>query len=236
MEKSFIKYTGVLLFGLFAFTSCTSDPNSPGLEYMPDMYRSPAIEAYVDYGEVRGRIDENKKVRLTALTPPEFTIPFYGTDSNLVRTMLPYQHLPNALMKNTHGLFNERLSSQDEYTLAAADKINGVAFSEKVIEKGKKIYTAMCQHCHGEKGDGNGPMVTSGAYNGVPNYTESQRMALSDGQMFYSIYYGKGMMGAHRSLLNKEEIWTVIHYIRSIQYKDYAKTGKIAFTDTTKTK
>jgi hypothetical protein len=61
-------------------------------------------------------------------------------------------------------------------------------------------------------------------------------MALSDGQMFYSIYYGKGMMGAHRSLLNKEEIWTVIHYIRSIQYKDYAKTGKIAFTDTTKTK
>ncbi|MEN9445706.1 MAG: hypothetical protein RL728_218, partial [Bacteroidota bacterium] len=40
--------TGLLLF------SCTSNPDSAGLEYMPDMYRSPAIEAYVDYGEVRG--------------------------------------------------------------------------------------------------------------------------------------------------------------------------------------
>ena len=32
-------------------TACTTDPNSPGLEYMPDMYRSPAVEAYVDYGQ-----------------------------------------------------------------------------------------------------------------------------------------------------------------------------------------
>ena len=31
-------------------TGCVTDPNSPGLEYMPDMYRSPAVEAYVDYG------------------------------------------------------------------------------------------------------------------------------------------------------------------------------------------
>jgi hypothetical protein len=29
--------------------SCGGDPNSPGVEYMPDMYRSPAMEAYVDY-------------------------------------------------------------------------------------------------------------------------------------------------------------------------------------------
>ena len=27
-------------------SSCKSDPNSPGFEYMPDMYRSPAFEAY----------------------------------------------------------------------------------------------------------------------------------------------------------------------------------------------
>ncbi len=27
-------------------SSCKSDPNSPGFEYMPDMYRSPALEAY----------------------------------------------------------------------------------------------------------------------------------------------------------------------------------------------
>jgi len=95
----------------------------------------------------------------------------------------------------------------------------------------------MCQHCHGEKGDGNGPMVASGAYSGVPNYAE--RVALSDGQMFYSIYYGKGMMGSHRSLLNKKEIWTVVHYIRSLQSSNYGKfnaNGTAVVADSTKQK
>jgi mono/diheme cytochrome c family protein len=74
-------------------------------------------------------------------------------------------------------------------------------------------------HCHGEKGDGNGPMVTSGAYAGVPNYAD--RATLGDGQLFYSIYYGKGAMGAHASLVSKKEIWTLVHYIRKFQNADY---------------
>jgi len=50
-----------LSIAIILFGSCSADPNSPGLEYMPDMYRSPAIEPYVDYGEIRGRIQEDKK-------------------------------------------------------------------------------------------------------------------------------------------------------------------------------
>ena len=41
----------------FILGSCTTDADSPGNEYMPDMYRSPAIEPYVDYGEIRGRLN-----------------------------------------------------------------------------------------------------------------------------------------------------------------------------------
>ena len=37
-----------------------------------------------------------------------------------------------------------------------------------------------------------------------------------DGQMFYSITYGKGVMGAHGSLLNQKERWQVINYIKSM--------------------
>jgi len=40
----------IALGGTALFMGCSSTPDSPGLEYMPDMYRSPAIEAYVDYG------------------------------------------------------------------------------------------------------------------------------------------------------------------------------------------
>ena len=213
-----IAATGIIL------GSCTSNPDSSGLEYMPDMYRSPAIEAYVDYGEVRGKEHMNMKMTLSAMTPPAGTVPYYGTDSTEVYLMLPYFRKANIAFRETHGMYGADLTSADEYTLAAADvnpfKLTA-ANSEDVFKKGKELYTAMCQHCHGEKGDGNGPMVVSGAYAGVPNYMD--RAALSDGQMFYSIYYGKGAMGSHRSQLNKKEIWTLVHYVNRFQDPNYGK-------------
>lgn len=240
MKKSFLRIVGMLSVSIFVLSACTSNADSPGLEYMPDMYRSPAVEAYVDYGEVRGRIDESKKTRLTAMTPPDFAIPYVGSDSTEVRLMMPYARLANESFKASHGMYSDVLTKEDHYTAAAADgnmiPLNALN-AEALLSKGKELFTAMCQHCHGEKGDGNGPMVTSGAYSGVPNYAD--RASLSDGQMFYSIYYGKGMMGAHRSLLNKKEIWTVIHYIRSLQSPDYGKfdaNGTAAVADTTKQK
>ena len=216
--------TSALTLSLLMLNSCKSDPNSPGLEYAPDMYRTPSIEPYVDYGEVRGRIDETKKVKLSARIPARNTIPYYGKDTSEVKLMLPYFRKPNVAFRETHGLFGVDVSLADEYALAAADKtplLINAKNSESLLAKGKELFTAMCQHCHGEKGDGNGPMVLSGAYLGVPNYATLTN--LSDGQMFYSIYYGKGMMGSHGSILSKKEIWTLIHYVRQFQNKDYGK-------------
>lgn len=234
----------VVSVSILILGSCTADVNSPGLEYMPDMYRSPAIEPYVDYGEIRGRENMDAKMTLSAMTPPSGTIPYYGTDSSAVSIMLPYFRKPGLAFKESHGFYGFDLSIADEYTLAAMDK-NPLKLtaenSEATLKKGKELYTAMCQHCHGEKGDGNGPMVMSKAYTGVPNYMD--RATLSDGQMFYSIYYGKGAMGSHSSQLNKKEIWTIIHYIRKFQNADYGTfdaNGMPAVTaapaDTTKVK
>lgn len=219
----YIAYSAAVLTMSMLFNSCVSDPNSPGLEYAPDMYRTPGIETYVDYGEVRGREHKAWKSRLSALTPPRNTIPFYGKDSSEVKLMLPYFRKPNIAFRQTHGLYGWDYSYADEYTLAVADKNQlslNAANSALVLAKGKELFTAMCQHCHGEKGDGNGPMVLSGAYAGVPNYVG---LAATEGQMFYSIYYGKGVMGAHGSILNKKEIWTIIHYVRTLQDPNYGK-------------
>jgi len=214
----------IIAFTVLLFGACTSDPDSSGYEYMPDMYRSPSIETYVDYGEIRGRENKDLKSKLSALTPPRNTIPFCGTDSTEVRLMLPNLRKANAAWKESHGLFGVDVSKEDEYLLAAND-INPfkltAANSTSMITNGKELFTAMCQHCHGEKGDGNGPMVTSGAYVGVPNY--ATLTALSDGQLYYSIYYGKNMMGAHNSLLSKKEIWTLVHYVRQFQDPNYGK-------------
>ena len=71
MNKKFNLYVGLsFLMFVTLLTSCTTDPDSPGTEYMPDMYRSPAIETYVDYGEIRGRENKELKSKQSArLTP-----------------------------------------------------------------------------------------------------------------------------------------------------------------------
>ncbi len=233
MKIRFKAFAQISVVALLA-TACASDPDSPGLEYMPDMYRSPAIEPYVDYGEVQGQIDDEKKMRLSAMTPPKYTIPYFGTDSATVHNMLPYWRKAGNAAGKTHGLFGWDLSSNAdadfEYKAAASDvnplKLKDAATAEKIFADGKYLYTINCKHCHGEKGDGNGPMVVSGAYTGAANLGG---LAIADGQKFYSIYYGKGMMGAHNSLLNKKEIWTLVHYINKFQDKAYGTfdpTGK----------
>lgn len=211
----------VLLMG-----SCVSDSDSSGLEYMPDMYRSPAIEPYVDYAEIRGRENTELKMKISAKVPPANTIPYYGTNAEEVKLMLPYARKANVSFKETHGFYGTELTASDSYAEAAADKnplILTAENAEGMFKKGKELYAAMCMHCHGEKGDGNGKMMQNGTYAGVPDYKEASRAALSDGQLFYSIYYGKGAMGAHGSIMNKKEIWTLVHYVRKFQDDNYGK-------------
>lgn len=172
----------IIAFATLIFASCASDPDSSGLEYMPDMYRSPAIEPYVDYGEVRGRENKDLKLKRSAMTPPSGTIPYYGTDSVTVALMMPYVRKANIAMKSTHGMYDAILTKENEYDLALADK-NPLKLTldnmGDLFDTGKKLFTANCAHCHGVKGNGNGPMVVSGAYVGVPDYANLTN--LSDG-------------------------------------------------------
>ncbi len=222
--KAIASISGVAVLGLI-FGSCSSNPDSAGLEYMPDMYRSPAIEPYVDYGEVKGSLDVSKTVKISALVPPMRTIPYYGTNEEEVLMMLPYHRLPNALFAKSHGYFGWDFTANNEmdyeYLQAAADvnpyKINAEN-AEEIFAKGKELYTANCLHCHGEKGDGNGPMVTAGSYVGAANLGG---LTIAEGQMFYSIYYGRNAMGGHASMVNKKEIWTLVHYIHKFQNPSY---------------
>jgi len=229
MKMKFKAITGIaVVASTLMLGSCSSDPDSSGVEYMPDMYRSAAIEPYVDYGELRGRENVEAKNTLSAKVPPHATIPYYGTNEEEVSYMLPYHRLPNIAFKATHGLENVDFTTEDTYTLAAADmnpyKLTAEN-SEKIFADGKALYTANCVQCHGEKGDGQGKMMQNGTFAGVPAYSE--KSALSDGQLFYSIYYGKGSMGAQSSIINKKEIWTLVHYIRKFQNPDYGTTGAV---------
>lgn len=174
---------------VFSITSC-KEKNGLAPEYMPDMYRSPSLETYVDYGELRGKqADENLKNTMTARKPVEGTIP---------RGFQPYPY------ENT----------PEGYELAGQNLKNPIPYSEEVVKEGKELFGMFCVHCHGKDGQGMGSIVQREKFPPIPTkFNES--LQLPEGKMFHTITYGKGLMGSHASQLNKEERWKLVHYIRS---------------------
>ncbi len=206
--KTLHKLTAGLAIAM-VFSSCVKDENSYGYEYMPDMYRSPAPEAYVDYGEVRTwKTDTSLTNKQSAKLPPLGTIPFSGNNVD-ANYSLPYKRLPSKAMIGTHGLTSLEYNDGD-YEASVADA-NPMPLYESNVAKGKVLYDRFCDHCHGEKGAGDGKVANHDAIN-----PPADAFTKPDGQMFYSITYGKGVMGAHKSQLNQKERWQVINYIKSM--------------------
>ncbi|MBK9177696.1 MAG: cytochrome c [Flavobacteriales bacterium] len=194
--------TASLALALMA--SCDGDPNSPGVEYMPDMYRSPAVEAYVDYGQdPYFRSEEfvrKQRNRPSARKPVEGTIAF-SADPAKAQFNMPYP-FPN---------------TPEGYEAAGAQLKSPIVMTEATVDKGKAIYAKFCQHCHGDKGAGDGPVVNNGKYPPPGSYSGPLK-DLPEGKIFHSLTYGRNVgMGPHASLLSKEERWMVTHYVQYLQ-------------------
>lgn len=175
-------------------TSCTKDPNSPGVEYMPDMYRSPSYETY--------SANPLLKDSMTAQLPVAGTITRgEWPNGGSIIDALPYSY-PNTF---------------DGYEAAGVSLKSPLDSSAENIAEGKIIFEKMCMHCHGPKGGGDGQLIGTGKFPPPPAYNGGALKELPEGKMFHSITYGKGLMGAHASQLTKEDRWKVIQYIQGLQ-------------------
>ncbi len=197
-----LTFSAIAAMGLL-MTSCSGDVNSPGVEYMPDMYRSPAVEAYVDFGQdpyiFSEELAREQRERPSARKPVDGTISF-SQDATKAMYRMPYPY-PNTV---------------DGYEQAGLELKSPIAMTESTVEQGKVIYTKFCVQCHGEKGAGNGPVVERGGHP-PPGAYDGPLKDLPEGKMFHTITYGKGVMGSHASQLNKEERWLVIQYVKYLQ-------------------
>lgn len=193
------------LLAAITLSSCVRDKQSPGYEYMPDMYRSPAIEAYVDYGEIRDTLHPELNLTLSARQPVEGTVPL----SDMAMNDMPYT-IPN---------------TPEGYELAGEVLKSPYPQTEEIIAQGTKIYADFCQQCHGAKGHGDGPVVTVGGHPAPPAYDAALK-DLPEGKIFHSITYGKGLMGAHASQLSKSDRWKIVAYVKTLQGNDTAEADK----------
>lgn len=195
---------GIIGLGSVFFTSCKSDPNSAGFEFMPDMYRSPSVEPYVDYGEIRGKRYDSLRYMMSARKPVDGTVPRGFTPTVL-------------------GASNKDYYSADSLLKAHTGAVNPVQFNDDIAAEGKDLYIKMCSHCHGEKGAGDGLVVENGGFPPPPSYSGGQSSRggkLSDltaGQIYHTITYGLNNMGPHASQISPEDRWKIVYHVQELQ-------------------
>jgi hypothetical protein len=196
----------LLLASALVLVSCSDVKRQPGTVYMPDMAYSRAYESYADNSNLA-----QKNINYTG-TPVAGTIA-RGED-------LPF-HIPMDAPGDTTN-----------YTASKAVKNPVVSLTDVERKEAERLYLINCGICHGANLKGNGPLYKDGAgpYPAKPASLvgDAKYEAMPDGQMFYSLAYGKNLMGSYASQLSRKQRWMVIKYI-----KDKQQEGKAAATDTT---
>ena len=168
---------------------------------------------------------------LLLLSTPSFSCPGVG-DWNMERPMR------NSMMKN--WMNNPKMSKsqkrgwmgcqmsmvrhhyymQNGLPSKYAGLSNPLKASDKAISMGKKVYKNNCMVCQGKNGLGNG----EAAKDLNPSPTNIARFAkmpmANDSYLFWTVSEGgerlETAMPSFKDSLSKDEIWSVIHYLRNM--------------------
>lgn len=179
-----------------AAVSCSDVQRDPGRVYMPDMGYSRAYETYA--------MTEEQKAELLKRGIHFSNTPVAGT---IKRGEL----FPFLLTKDNPG---------DSGSYVASKQVKSPLTSMDTVEA-ERLYLVNCGICHGPKLDGNGPLYKGGdgPFPAKPAdfIGGAQYQSMPEGQMFYSVTYGKNKMGSYASQINTKQRWMVIAYIKSKQ-------------------
>jgi len=195
--------------------SCGSK-QSPGHSYMPDMGESRAYETYDMHDTARFTTDAARRGGTT----------IYYNSMPVPGTLRRGDMFPYDMANDSNGY---KMSAAVQNPLIDSLDIAG-------MNEAGRLYNINCAICHGTTAGGNGPLATAGHIGGVANLTLPNYVAMTDGTMFHSITFGKGVMGSYASQLNKQQRWEIIKYIRTLQSgKGGAKTDSTAAKGATAT-
>lgn len=90
---------------------------------------------------------------------------------------------------------------------------NPVVSNEESLSLGKSLYDEFCAHCHGISGQGLDPKEIG--LKKRPTNLQKTLKTHSDGDIFWKINTGRNEMPSFKEDIEEQEIWSVIHYIRS---------------------
>ncbi|MEW5872517.1 MAG: c-type cytochrome [Chloroflexota bacterium] len=109
----------------------------------------------------------------------------------------------------------ERSQPPAEY----AGKVNPLAGQADAAERGGQSYQVFCVSCHGEHGQGDGPI--SASLNPKPSNLAEAQAGLSDDYLYWRIAEGglgapfNSTMPGWKGSLGEEQIWEMVTFLRT---------------------
>lgn len=194
MKRSTIVFCGLAAL-LIAAIGCSDVKRTPGKVYMPDMANSRAYETYSANPVFADGRTSQGPVAGTVKRGEEYPVHIEMDKTGDTANYYASRALPNPF-----------------------DSLDAEQMKET-----ERLYLINCGICHGAKLDGNGPLWKDGdgPYPAKPAALvgDAKYESMPAGQMFYSITYGKNLMGSYASQLTAKQRWQVITYIKSKQGK-----------------
>ena len=110
--------------------------------------------------------------------------------------------------------------AQDEWIAPKSSKetLNPYKDNEIAKQKGEMLYNKLCWTCHGRGGLGDGP-AGKGLKPKPKSFVSADVQKQTDGELFWKLSNGKGMMMPYKHSLKESQRWQLINYIRSLNKK-----------------
>lgn len=199
-------YRSSLLLASIALVmmGCSAEGDHPGWEYAPQMYHSVSYEPLIQI------TDETAGTWLS--TREDGKGEFFN--SNIYNPHGMNLRIPAANTVRRNAPLPYRVH-RDSIAYAARYVKNPLPNTEAVLRQGQALYNRFCAQCHGQTGQGDGPVGL--VFKGVPSYSVGRVAEVSEGHIFHVITYGRGRMGAHGSQLDINERWKIVRYVQSLQ-------------------
>ncbi len=103
-------------------------------------------------------------------------------------------------------------------TVRDGERPNPLAATPALIRRGQADYSHYCVVCHGLDGHATGVPFAAALDPPVPDLGSAAVQAYSDGQLHWILEHGLAPSGmpASRGLLNDEELWRIVLYLRHL--------------------
>ena len=113
----------------------------------------------------------------------------------------------------------------DKADSVGALMVNPILPTAASLELGKKKYLTYCSPCHGNFGNGDSRL--NGQFPNPPTLHSDKVRTWPDGAVFHTITVGQNVMPAYQLQISREERWSIVNYIRTLQRAYNAKESDL---------